>query len=232
MHYKFTVQRVNEASFFEVTELREVARTSVGFIMFRLAQVVRQYPAQCFGKIPGFNLSKLSRLSGVFPSSVGHFFKRAREHEVKLHHVVYEVWLVSYLFFSFQIWYFWKWIITSIGQSKHMRVTRFNPLWVSGFKQRITGKFLLFKLLPLTLPSYIFVDIKQYCVCTCTSLLLYPKTSLTTSHKCIGRRPTTGTSLLQTDDCPNTTRSCAASNCYNKYNPIMSLSVTHGEGLT
>ena len=41
-----------------------------------------------------------------------------------------------------------------------------------------------------------------------------------------------GTSLLQTDDCPNTTRSCAASNCYNKCNPIMYLSMTHGEGLT
>lgn len=100
------------------------------------------------------------------------------------------------------------------------------------FKQRITGKFLLFKLLPLTLPSYIFVYIKQYCVCTCTSLLLYPKTSLTTSHKCSGRRLAMGTSLLQTDDCPNTTISCAASNCYNKYNPIMSLSMTNGEGLT
>ena len=68
-----------------------------------------------------------SRLSAIF-------FKRAREHEVKLCHVVYEVWLVSYLFFSFQIWYFRKWIITSIAQSKHMRVTRFNPLWVSGHK--------------------------------------------------------------------------------------------------
>ena len=74
LHYKFTVQRVNEASFFEVTELREVARTSVGFIMFHLAQVVRQYPAQCFGKIPGFNLSKLSRLSGVFSFVCRAFF--------------------------------------------------------------------------------------------------------------------------------------------------------------
>ena len=85
------MQRVNEASFFEATELREVARTSEGFIMLRLAQVVRQYPAQCFGKSPGFNLSKLSRLSRVFPPSVGHFFRRAREPEVKLRHVVYEV---------------------------------------------------------------------------------------------------------------------------------------------
>ena len=85
------MQRVNEASLFEVTELQEVARTSKGFIMLRLAQVVRQYPAHCFGKIPGFNLSKLSRLSGVFPPFVGHFFKRVREPEVKLCHVVYEV---------------------------------------------------------------------------------------------------------------------------------------------
>ena len=77
------MQRVNEASLFEVTELQEVVRTSKGFIMLRLARVVRQYPAQCFGKIPGLNLSKLSRLSGVFPPFVDHFFKRAREPEVK-----------------------------------------------------------------------------------------------------------------------------------------------------
>ena len=56
----------------------------------------------------------------------------AREREVKLRQVVYELWSVSYLCFSFQIWYFWNWIITSIGQSKHMRVARFNSLWVSG----------------------------------------------------------------------------------------------------
>ena len=87
------MQSVNEASLFEVTELQEVARTSKGFIMLRLARVVRQYPAQCFRncKIPRFNLSKLSRLSGVFPPFVGHFSKRAREPEVKLRHVVYEV---------------------------------------------------------------------------------------------------------------------------------------------
>ena len=42
-------------------------------------------------------------------------------------------------FFLFQIWYFQKWIITSIGQSKHMRVTRFNPLWVSG-NTKITNR--------------------------------------------------------------------------------------------
>ena len=130
MQYKLC--RVSTRHRFLKWKLQEVARTSKGFIMLRLARVVRQqYPAQCFGKIPGFNLWKLSRLSGVFPPFVGHFFKRAREPEGKLRHVVYEVWLVSYLFFSFQIWYFRKWIITSIGQSKHMRVTRFNPLCVS-----------------------------------------------------------------------------------------------------
>ena len=72
------------------------------------------------------------RVTGVFPPFGGHFFRRAREPEKKLRHVVYKIWLVSYLIFSFQIWYFPKWIITSIGQSKHMRVTRFNSLWVSG----------------------------------------------------------------------------------------------------
>ena len=43
---------------------------------------------------------------------------------------VYEVGLFSF-FFSFQIWYLRIWIFTSIGQGKHMRVTRFSPLWVS-----------------------------------------------------------------------------------------------------
>ena len=44
-------------------------------------------------------------------------------------------------FFSFQIWYFWKWTITSIGQNKHMRIrgclhekthtsTSFIPQWL------------------------------------------------------------------------------------------------------
>ena len=132
MHYKFTVQGSTRHRFLK-WQFQEVARTSKGFIMLRLARVVRQqYPAQCFGKIPDFNLWKFCRLAfGSFSPVVGHFFKRAREPEVKLRHVVYEVWLVSYLFFSFQIWYFRKWIITSIGQSKHMIVTRFNPLWVS-----------------------------------------------------------------------------------------------------
>ena len=60
---------------------------------------------------------------------------------MKLCHVVYEVWLVSYLFPSFQTWYFRKWIITSIGQSKHMWVTRFNPLWVSVYTKTVDSVF-------------------------------------------------------------------------------------------
>ena len=57
-----------------------------------------------------------------------------RERGVKFRHLVYEIWSVSYLFFSFQIWYLRKWKFTSIGQSKHTRVTRFNPSGVSGQK--------------------------------------------------------------------------------------------------
>ena len=58
----------------------------------------------------------------------------SRERGVKLHHVVvYDIWLVSCFFFSFHIWYLQKWKFTSIGQSIHMRVTCFNPLWDSVF---------------------------------------------------------------------------------------------------
>ena len=63
----------------------------MGFLMLRLARVVCQFPAQYFSKLPGINLPKLTRLLGVFPPFVGHFFKRVREREVKLRHVVYEV---------------------------------------------------------------------------------------------------------------------------------------------
>ena len=138
MQYKFTVQRVNGASFFEVTTSRSCDDVN-GFhnVTFGPGGKTIISCLVCFGKIPGFNLWKLSWLSGVFPPFVGQFSKWMREPEVKLHHVVYEVWLVSYLFFWFQIWYFRKWIITSIGQSKHMRVTRFNPLWVSAGRKRI-----------------------------------------------------------------------------------------------
>ena len=86
------MQRVNEALFFEVTELQEAAKTSKGVKMLCLAQVVRQqYPAQCFGKIPGFNPLKAFSAFRSFSPFVGHFFKRVREPQVKLRHVVYEV---------------------------------------------------------------------------------------------------------------------------------------------
>ena len=103
-------------------------------LMLRLARLVSQFPAQYFGKLPRFNQPlKAYSAFGSFSPVCRPFFKQAREREVKLRHVLYEAWLVSYLFFSFQIWYFRKWMITSIGQSKHMRVTRFDPLWVSVF---------------------------------------------------------------------------------------------------
>ena len=126
------MQRVNEASFFEADNFKKLRG--------------RQWVLQCY-VWPGWwgNNILLSIsvrfLVSTFESFLGFrefppvsrpfFFNRAREREVKLRHVVYEFWLGIYLFFSFQIWYFVKWIISSIGQSKHMRVTRFNPLWVS-----------------------------------------------------------------------------------------------------
>ena len=94
LQFKFSAQRVTEVSFFEVT--LSISRTVVsGFHNLRLARVVNQFPAQYFGKLLGFRLWKITRLSGVFLPFVGHFFKRAREREVELRHVVYGVWLVS-----------------------------------------------------------------------------------------------------------------------------------------
>ena len=69
-------------------------------------------------------LASWFQFSEVFPPFVGHFFERAGERGVKLRHVVYEVWLVSYLFFSFQTWHLRKWKFTSIGQSKHMVIRK------------------------------------------------------------------------------------------------------------
>ena len=86
--------------------------------MLRLAWVVSQFPAQYLGKLLGFNLWKLiTQLPGVFLPFVRHFLSGC------VCHVVYEVWLVRYLFFSFQAWYFLKWIITSVGQRKHKHVS-------------------------------------------------------------------------------------------------------------
>ena len=56
------------------------------------AWVVSQFPAQYFRKLPAFNLSKLTQLSGVLLPFVGHFYKRAREcGKVKLRYAVNEV---------------------------------------------------------------------------------------------------------------------------------------------
>ena len=133
MHYKFTVQRVNKASFFEVTTSRSCEDVK-GFynVTFGLGGKATTSCVSVRFLVSTFE-SFLGFLS--FPPFVRHFFQQAREPEVKLHHVVYKVWLVSYLFISFQIWYFREWMITSIGQSKHLRVTRFNPLWVSGLTE-------------------------------------------------------------------------------------------------
>ena len=105
LQYKFTVQRVNEASFFEVTTSRSCEDVSVfhnvtfgpggkAIIYFCSVFSVR-FLVSTFESFLGFR-EFFPRLSAIF-------FKRAREPEIKLRHVVYEVWLVSYLFFSFQI---------------------------------------------------------------------------------------------------------------------------------
>jgi len=60
-------QRVTEVAFFEVATSSQAARSSTDFVMLRLARLVSQFPTQYFGKLPGFNLSKLTRRSGVFP---------------------------------------------------------------------------------------------------------------------------------------------------------------------
>ena len=66
MQNKFTAQRVTQVSFFEVITSKKSRGRQWIFIMLCLARVVRQFPAQYFGKLPGFNLWKLTRLSGVF----------------------------------------------------------------------------------------------------------------------------------------------------------------------
>ena len=59
------------------------------------------------------------------------FFEWGRERAVRLHHVVYKVWLVSYLFFLFQLWYSCTVYMQkgmNIGQSKHYESYTFQPL--------------------------------------------------------------------------------------------------------
>ena len=62
----------------------------MGFIMLRLARVVRQ---KLLSISVRFQVQPLKAFSafGSFSPFVGHFFKRAREREVKLRHIVYEV---------------------------------------------------------------------------------------------------------------------------------------------
>ena len=57
-------------------QLQEVARSSVGFIMLRLARLVSQFPSQYFSKLPGFNFWKLIWFSGVFPPMGGHIIQK------------------------------------------------------------------------------------------------------------------------------------------------------------
>ena len=93
MQYKFTVQRVKEASFFEVTTSRSCEAVN-GFHNVTFGpggkaiiscSVVRQY--SWFQPLKAFS----ALISGVFLPFVGHFFKRVRERKVKLRHVVYKV---------------------------------------------------------------------------------------------------------------------------------------------
>ena len=57
-------------------QLQEVARSSVGFIMLRLARLVSWFPSQYFSRPPGFNLWKLTWFSGVFPPMGGHIIQK------------------------------------------------------------------------------------------------------------------------------------------------------------
>ena len=85
----------------------------------------------------------VAKTSGIRQSVMGLFFSFSLE-----------VWLVSYLSFSFQIWYMRKWMFTSIGQSKHMRVTSFNISRVSAWTE--------------ALPS---VEVAALHLCICTWLV-------------------------------------------------------------
>ena len=127
------MQRVNEASVFEVTTSRS-CETVNGFQNVTFGPGGKAIiSCSVFRQYSWFQLLKaFSALGSFFPCLSAIFLSGRGNLKENYVNVVYEIWWVSYLFFSFQIWYFRKWIITSIGQSKHLRVTRFNPLWVSG----------------------------------------------------------------------------------------------------
>ena len=92
LQYKFTVQRVNEASFFEVTTSRSCEDVN-GFhnVTFGPGGKAIIYSCSVFGYDSWFQPLKAFSTFGSFPPFVGHFFKRAREPQVKLRQVVYEV---------------------------------------------------------------------------------------------------------------------------------------------
>ena len=112
--------------------LKCVIRVQYGFIFLQ----PQRFAPHCFyhhlyglkDLLLGFPLttsvSFLVSVFGSFTPVCRPFFERAGERGVKLRHVVYEVWLVSYLFFSFQTWHLRKWKLTSIGQSKHMVIRK------------------------------------------------------------------------------------------------------------
>ena len=140
------MQRVNEASFFEVTTSRSCEDVN-GFhnVTFGPGGKAIIYFCSVFRYDSWFQPLKAFSAFGSFSPVCRPCFWTGAGTWGKLRHVVYEVGLVSYLFFSFQIWYLRKWIFTSIGQGKHMRVTRFNPLWVSdgtqSIRSTISGRF-------------------------------------------------------------------------------------------
>ena len=70
---KFTAKRVTEVSFFEMTTSRSGAVVS-GFHNIAFGQGGQPISCSIFLKIPGFNLWKLTRVSGAFPRPVGRPF--------------------------------------------------------------------------------------------------------------------------------------------------------------
>ena len=70
----------------------------------------------------------LFEMDFVLNFAMCHFFKRAGEREVELRHVDSRSLIGQFYFLLVPNMVLSKRIITSIGQSKHMRVTRFNSL--------------------------------------------------------------------------------------------------------
>ena len=87
LQYKFTVQRVTEVSFFEVTT--STSRAVVNGFPLRLARVVRQFLLSI--SVSFLDSTSLLGFREFFPCLSANFFKRARESEVKLRRVVYKV---------------------------------------------------------------------------------------------------------------------------------------------